>query len=680
MREPVFESAGSKSTVSAERGTDDPVSDFIARNGRAFPQYAGDDSLRVRSAEGIMTPDGPLETCAIDLEKGEYYLHRRFLEETCGGSEEKGLLGVFNEIERFRELRDLLREKGGAEVWRGLQAKKKAKRRYHILDNSFGDVKVNRAVVNRAPVLTETRKALYRDDLFPERDMTDLPKHLQFAHLLNCELQDTGETWTVASDVREAFDKLRAVKGRSGIGVLDYATHPDISMRDRLLIQDRLIEPIYERFFEEDAEEKRKKGRQEESSGSETGREPDSGIGKSMESEDSGEQRPGESDAHPSTSSGTEASGSDGGEDTSNGTPSEGVDTAGNPEDMFRKEYDEYFERHPEAVPADIVEREAEAEEEIARQAAARGGRDTGRDALDTYAEAQGVSPEDLRAYQRFRKSLEGIIDPETREQVMDGLSELFKRIIARRVKSKPEPRYPLPEGDELEFPAEAVVRTRAGEAEPDVWSDIEIREREGEMVGDFDIAVVGDVSGTMAGTRATEQRKAIGLVLEALSEFSERLDEIRTRLQHDLRVRNEAWVFGDEDEEIKKLSEGITEKERVKAYKRLGRADGGHTRDYLVLEQLVNRLTEEEIERMRRGILKKIVIVMTDGKSHGAEKVKKHLKTLREAGVIVVGIGITEDGRPALTTYAPDAELCEDASRLASVLARLLREHLRDV
>jgi hypothetical protein len=679
MRELAFETGDSrKQTPSEEREDTDPVADFIIRNERAFRQYAGDDSLHVRSAEGVMTPEGPLETCAIDLKKGEYYLHRRFLEQASGGSEEKGLFGTFHEIEHFRELRDLLRKKGGAEVWRGLQAKKKVKRRYHILDNSFGDVKVNRAVVNRAPVFTETRKSLYRDDLFPGRDMTDLPKHLQFAHLLNCELQDTGETWTVAPDVREAFDRLRAVKGRSGIRALDYATHPDTSMLDRLLIQDRLIEPIYESFFEEDAEEKRKKGRQEESSGSETGGEPDSGDGESVESEGGGEQRPGEPDANPSTSSGTEASGSDGGEDTSNGTPSEGADTVGNPEDMFRKEYDEYFERHPEAVPADIVEREAE--EEIARQAAARGGRDAGRDALDTYAEAQGVSPEELRAYQRFRKSLEGIIDPETREPVMDGLRELFERIIARRVKSKPEPRYPLPEGDELEFPAEAVVRTRAGEAEPDVWSDIEIREREGEMVGDFDIAVVGDVSGTMAGTRATEQRKAIGLVLEALSEFSERLDEIRTRLQHDLWVRNEAWVFGDEDEEIKKLSEGITEQERVKAYKRLGKADGGHTRDYLVLEKLANRLTEEEIERMRRGTLKKIVIVMTDGKSHGAEKVRGYLKTLREAGVIVVGIGITEDGRPALTTYAPDAELCEDASRLASVLARLLREHLRDV
>ena len=107
MREPVYKAewsvdqSGMTRPDSGDNG--DPVADFIERNKRALTQYAGDAALSVRSAEGVMTPDGPLETCAIDLEKGEYYLHRRFRDGAYGGSEEKMLFGAFHEIEHFRE-------------------------------------------------------------------------------------------------------------------------------------------------------------------------------------------------------------------------------------------------------------------------------------------------------------------------------------------------------------------------------------------------------------------------------------------------------------------------------------------------------------------------------------------------------------------------------------------------
>jgi hypothetical protein len=42
--------------------------------------------------------------------------------------------------------------------------------------------------------------------------------------------------------------------------------------------------------------------------------------------------------------------------------------------------------------------------------------------------------------------------------------------------------------------------------------------------------------------------------------------------------------------------------------------------------------------------------------------------------------MGITEDGKAALTTYAPDAKLAEKAEQLGKTLGELLQEHLADV
>ena len=52
-------------------------------------------------------------------------------------------------------------------------------------------------------------------------------------------------------------------------------------------------------------------------------------------------------------------------------------------------------------------------------------------------------------------------------------------------------------------------------------------------------------------------------------------------------------------------------------------------------------------------------------------------LKKLREAGAVAVGIGITESGKAALATYAPDARLAKRAEDLPRVFGELFKEHL---
>jgi hypothetical protein len=57
---------------------------------------------------------------------------------------------------------------------------------------------------------------------------------------------------------------------------------------------------------------------------------------------------------------------------------------------------------------------------------------------------------------------------------------------------------------------------------------------------------------------------------------------------------------------------------------------------------------------------LKKIVVVFTDGESDNKSEVQKEIKLLTNLGVVVCGVGITESGKPALTTYAPNAKIAE--------------------
>ncbi len=631
------------------------VENFFEEQRQFLEWYAGDSSIRMRSSEGVQLPDGqPLTTFAIDLEAGVMYGHPKFFETELGYSPDKALFAYLHEFEHFRELRSLLSEREGRAIWQSHQKKIKDKQRYHILDNCFDDVKMNRTVVRRVPTLSPTRKKLYTENLFPERDLTTLPKHLQFAYILNCEQQETGERWQVADDVRAAMTTLEALRGKSGVPFIEYASSPNTPMSVRLRLQETIIEPVYDRFFVEDVAEKKSQ-------------EPKS-VSEATENKAGGE-----------SGASQEGAGKPGGEKGEQGREI-GVST--NPEDFFQDEYAEFFRRYRHATSEEKID-EAVAQE-IKRQEAIEqkeGKSKIGEQTLEAYARTRGVNARDLQEYRHLVARLETLRSDESDDTVIEELRAIFRRIVTERKRMMPAPEYPLPEGDILSYPAEAVVRTRAGEAEPDVWENIETRERREKEIGNFDVILVGDVSISMQkDSKATEQRLAMTLILEALQEFIEELETLRPELRDNLSIRTGAFVFGSQSECLKPLSPELTEKERVAIYKRLGQSDGQSTKDFLVLEQLLGALTEEEIERIQAGKLKKLVLVMSDGESADVTRVQQVISKLREQGVTVIGIGITASGGAITTTYTPEAQLAKKASDLPYVLAELLKKHLADL
>ena len=146
------------------------------------------------------------------------------------------------------------------------------------------------------------------------------------------------------------------------------------------------------------------------------------------------------------------------------------------------------------------------------------------------------------------------------------------------------------------------------------------------------------------------------------------------------LHVQSEVRAFGDFDVELKALSGELYEKTRIIVLKNLSEAPGGSTLDFEPLEIIFKGISDEKKKALKEGLLKKAVVVFSDGESSKAEKVKNVLKKLRELGIVVVGVGITESAEAIRQTYKPKARISKNPSDLPETLSELLEELTRDL
>lgn len=633
-----------ENTVAAEA----KLMDFFARNQDFFTLYAGDASIKAK-------PSRELGTFAIDMEHGELLGDPSYYEKK-GLTEAHAFNSFLHEFEHFRRLMNLLREPRGFDIWRKHRARMKAAPHLRIFDNVLEDVSVDRAILSRAPSQIDTQFDLYRTYLWKTRDYKNLPRHLQFIYGLFREQMMPDEPVEVAEEVRAEIERLRGMKNAAGQNVAEVMTNPDLPQAKRLVLQERFFEPVYERFFQKDAEEKKKEKEKKEGEG-----EGASGEG----GEKSQDQKPGEGKPKPGQ--------------PQPGEPQSGE--PGNPDDFFKDLYKNYFDKSPDAALTD--KQIDEALKKIEGKARPKTPEDL---AAEAYAKEAGVTLEDLKKYQRFWTEVENMRVPDADETVVEQIRGVFRKIVTERMEPMMRPKQPVEEGEYLIRPAEAVAEIRSGRTEPRVWMTHETKERPKELFGAFDVTLICDRSSSMdmapgGVVKKIEQRKAAVLLLEALREFCDDLDDTRKDLRADLHVRSEVWGFGGASEVgcLKALSEELTDKQRVAVFKDLENTPGDSTRDDLALNGLLASIPEEDFERIARGELRKIVIVLTDGDSSNKEGAKKAIKALREKGVVVVAIGITNDAQKALQLYKPDARLAETAAltgvRVGEVLEKFIGE-----
>ena len=234
-----------------------------------------------------------------------------------------------------------------------------------------------------------------------------------------------------------------------------------------------------------------------------------------------------------------------------------------------------------------------------------------------------------------------------------------------------------MEEGEDLVDPAGLVADVKAGNLEPKVWETTEVQERPGKRRGKVEWTVVGDPSSSMGGEKQREHQKKLILEMETFKEMNERADDERNRMDTPLEIHTEVYSFTSKP--LKPMGKELTAKQRIDVATAFSSVQGS-TPDFLPLEAILAGITPQQEQQIRDGELKKIVEIGTDGESDDPPRVQRVVKTLREKGVIVIGIGITESGRPALATYAPGAVLAPRAEDLPRVLGEILKENLADV
>lgn len=624
--------------------------DFVEKH-RDFLEHDARGSVNIESA-----PEG-LDTFAFDFRNNIIYVNSMFYKSAgFAFSDLKTLFATRHETRHCLEKKQMLSEDGGEKKFENYLKRIEKDRAYRIMDNCLADIRENKAIIQSPGSISvnegdaEVERMIYREDLFKETDFTNQPKHIQLPQAILRESRVPDEMCQVAPEVRKKIEELRSTPtpdGKNSVDIVDIMTNPEVSMSVRMKLQDYYVWPRVKELLEKDLEEEEKKN---------------SGEGEGEKGKE-GELKDESSDKDDGKKE-KEGQGKKGGE---------GRAKKLDPNQIFKDAYDKADKKTPNAVPIESIKKAFEEWQES-------NGENSLERADNECAEKIGVKKTELQKYRNIVKSLEKIINTETGENIVQELRNLIERIIAKRLKPVQAPQYPVEEGEDLIDPAQLAADVKAGNLEPKVWETTEVKEKKGDRFGEVEITLVCDRSSSMdKGNKLREQQKAAVLMMEALKEFVERCDEEKVNLEKPLEVKSEIYSFQQDSNDstpLKKMSKELGEKERIEVANILSSALGGTT-DFIPLETINKNLDEETKKKITEGELKKIVIVFTDGESNDADRTKKILKILRGKGVIVIGIGITKDGKAALKTYAPKARLAEKAEDLALVLAELLKEHL---
>lgn len=334
----------------------------------------------------------------------------------------------------------------------------------------------------------------------------------------------------------------------------------------------------------------------------------------------------------------------------------------------FGEEYAEHENKHPEPMDEEEVEKKIkeaiEQQSESARQTAG-------------YEVEHGVSKKDVAEYQQEYRFVEQYIEP---------LREIFRRIVEQRIIQKRRLAGLKEEGVMIDpgLVAQTYLDVQAGVESPKTMKDFEGRFIEENIPGKFSVRLVADQSGSMEGPKSVAQRRSAILVMEALREFQDLLEEEGPNIYPELNVQTELRSFGvpEGTRLYKPLSPELSERQRIDYFKGLLETAGG-TNDFDALADIEkdvrDRIASDPayVAELQGGKRREIVIVFTDGDSGVPPKVQQRVRELRNLGVKVVGLGMTADARPILTTYAPDARICYDVGDLPKTLQEMLAEYL---
>lgn len=548
----------------------------------------------------------------------------------------ESMWAVCHEIEHFRDWRRYPEAYGELRKRTG-----KGRRRLELLYRQLNDLMANEEEDRRFPAHRETRAYLYEWKLIPVADHSRRPRHLQLVDGIVRERMVPHEEVVVSPRVRAEMERLKNIDGE-GTDLIGLVTDPGAPAQDRFELIRDYIEPVYERLFQEDVEERKR------------------------------QQQAGEGD----TAEGDAAEASMEGAKGGTGRTEIEVDYP-SAEELFAAEYDEVAARLPQTLTFEEIRRAIDAE--IARQA--EGEKTAEQIAREQFSALYGVSPEEVEDYAHQY----GKIEPQIRP-----LREVFERVIATRKEVRRRPKERTDQGVIIDpsLIAQAFIDSKSGVTDSRTQLNMRREELDEHKPLDFEFTLICDLSGSMsenvAGGKSYEQRLCAILICEALDEFERKLKMERQERLVDLHVFTEVRGFGAEDEEIKPMTDAIDYYTRVRISRRLETCVGKRTADYKSLARIATRTAPEGNDHKEDRDVKKAVVLITDGGSDDVSLTLEARKRLSDKGVVARAIQIGEpageDVEKFRYVWGDDGLPCRDVSRLVPTIEKLLEALLEDL
>ncbi len=268
------------------------------------------------------------------------------------------------------------------------------------------------------------------------------------------------------------------------------------------------------------------------------------------------------------------------------------------------------------------------------------------------FEEQTGVSLEKWRTVEAFVKAVndtpvpsESSIKsrPSTLKEEWDSLFEI---IYKRREIPIEAYRGPVrqSEGDELDDPVDAAIDLLAGEPDPMGYKMHAVKTREEVFVTEFEDDAILDLTGSMSGQPAEEQKKMILSGLYNLMMLNRRLglDKYRKKMKDPINLRSHVLSFKGETlvSALQSPEQEIDEKALAFLYDELGKTQTGGGNLVGALKAYEAALGEATDQKIRNGKCVKVLTIVSDGAVKDQPEALNIITRLRARGIVVQGIG----------------------------------------
>lgn len=275
-------------------------------------------------------------------------------------------------------------------------------------------------------------------------------------------------------------------------------------------------------------------------------------------------------------------------------------------------------------------------------------------------------------------------------ELIIDALARLFNAIVESRRSIAAIYDGPVRKregGEAIENIVRHKIGILAGDTDPMSREKPSEETRIENIIGGFDLYIIGDKSGSMSSGFKGEalwkmQRRAEYLIFSSLHRFERNLERAGLQKENALSVRTQGISFrgeGPKDIDLDKtLSPDFSAEDKVKMWHSLteqGTGNGDMAALSYVYEQIKNEIQEIEKRGAKDNRLR-LIIACSDGGPDNPAGVSNLAEMIGKLNAIVVGVGLTETAASVPIIYDTSysrGDIAKDINDLPAIVAKHL-------